>query len=158
MLTQSKLKEVLNYDPLTGLFTWMISPRSMTRIGDAAGCASRGYIVIGVLGVQYLSHRLAFLYMNGRWPSEIDHINGIKADNRWLNLREATRTTNMQNRRGPNKNNKVGFLGVSKDKSNFQAQIKTDGIARHLGNYKTPELAHEAYIEAKRKLHPFGTI
>ena len=92
MITQSELKELLNYDPATGVFTWLVS-RGRVKASSVAGHVhSRGYIVIMVDGRRHLAHRLAFVYMTGTFPDDqVDHINEIKADNRWINLREATR-------------------------------------------------------------------
>ncbi len=93
MLTQAELKAVLHYDPETGIFT---------RYGHNK-CGSKtyqGYIGIGIKRKTYYAHRLAWLYMTGVWPSkEIDHKNRIRDDNRWVNLREATRSMQSRNRR-----------------------------------------------------------
>src|ERR1700730_6426271 len=101
MLTQERLKELLSYDPETGIFRWIAksSPFSNILIGDIAGSPlAHGYLQIKIDGEQYLQHRLAFLYMLGRLPKgEGEHANLDKADNRWCNLREATRSLNHGN-------------------------------------------------------------
>lgn len=90
-ITQSQLKELFHYSPGTGQFYRKTSTNSCARIGDKAGSVRSGYIVIGICGKSYLAHRLAFLYMQGEMPPEqVDHINHIRDDNRWLNLREAS--------------------------------------------------------------------
>ena len=97
--------------------------------------------------------------MRGTWPNlQIDHINGVKDDCRWSNLREVDGFLNMQNQRRPMRDNKVGFLGVVRTGRRFRASIGAGGKHRGLGTFDTPELAHAAYIAAKRKLHPGGTL
>lgn len=98
-LTQSELKLLLNYCPITGTFTWMKRSNSHVDAGSVAGTLRPdGYINIGVKGKRYQAHRLAFLYMLGEFPSyDVDHINKVKNDNAWINLRPATRSENMQN-------------------------------------------------------------
>src|SRR5690349_15052213 len=98
-LTQQYLKEILHYDPETGVFIWYTS-RGHCKAGNVAGSLNLGYILIGICNFKYQAHRLAWLYMTGEWPTfEIDHKNGVSSDNRWENLREATRIINGQNRR-----------------------------------------------------------
>jgi hypothetical protein len=97
--------------------------------------------------------------MTGRWPQfEIDHRNGIHDDNRWENLRDGTKSYNLQNQRKAHRNNKIGLLGVGKKRDGFQARIHLNGKTRYLGSFPTPELAYAAYLEAKRELHPGCTI
>ena len=100
ILTQACLKELLHYDPETGVFTWKVQ-RSRVKAGTIAGHKNaNGYIVIYVLNRPYKAHRLAWLYANGYFPPEdIDHINGAKADNRIQNLREASRKVNSRNQK-----------------------------------------------------------
>jgi hypothetical protein len=120
-----------------------------------------GYVVIGAMKNQFYAHRLAWFYMTGRWPKEqIDHINGNRADNRFCNLREASDGYNKQNRRAAQADNKCGFLGVhwNKQARAWQAELKTKGRKTYLGRFKTPEEAHEAYIDGKRRLHLFNTL
>lgn len=162
MLTQATLKEVLHYNPITGLLTWKVS-RGKAKAGNIAGVLDikNGYIKISVYGKSYSAHRLAFLYIHGKFnKNEIDHINGIKNDNRLENLREVSHAENQQNRRKPNSINKTGYLGVSlyKKSNQFRAFICVNKINRHLGIFDTPEQAHEAYLNAKRKLHEGCTI
>lgn len=98
MLTQEELKQKLIYDPETGIFTWIPRPRSFRRNYVAGGQMLNGYITIGV-GKPYLAHRLAFLYMTGQFPTnQVDHINRIRNDNRWCNLRDATSSENSFNK------------------------------------------------------------
>lgn len=147
----------LSYDPETGLFTWLKRPR-MTRTakeGDRAGSiSSSGYVVITICGVKYMAHRLAWFVTYGAWPAEqIDHINGVRNDNRIANLRDVSHTVNVQNRRTGGRNSKTGLLGVSPSKKGYAATISANGKQKFLGRFKTPEEASAVYIEAKRRLH-----
>lgn len=128
--------------------------------GDVAGCrTSRGYSVLAVDGVLYRAHRLAWFYVTGAWPQgEVDHINGQRADNRFLNLRVVTGAINSQNRRRANGNSRTGLLGVYPHKTGFQARIMVSGSRRHLGTFQTAEAAHAAYLAAKRQVHPGNTL
>src|SRR3972149_955610 len=97
--------------------------------------------------------------MMGEFPKgDIDHINGDRADNRIGNLRATSRSENMQNLKEAHKDNCTGHLGVFKKRHRFGAQIMVDGVKHKLGIYDTPQEAHEAYLEAKRKLHPAGVL
>jgi hypothetical protein len=159
IITAERLRELLNYDPSTGLFTWLVS-RGPAKIGGIAGCMDgEWYIVIGVDVRQYRAHRLAWLYMTGEWPIyEIDHKNTIQYDNRFDNLRQATRSQNKQNMRRAMSCNRCGLLGVSDSNGRCHVQICVAVKRRSLGYYDTPELAHAAYLAAKAILHPFQTI
>lgn len=162
-LTQTRLKEILDYDPETGVFTWKVAKARRVKIGDQAGCSdSKGYLQIKIDGEKYLSHRLVWMYVHGVFPKAgLDHINGIKGDNRICNLREATNSENLQNQRKAKISNKsTGLLGSSFDKNagKFKAQIKLNGKQKHLGFFHTGLEAHNAYLTAKREVHPYGTI
>ena len=154
MITQSRLQQCLNYDPLTGIFTWKEIRRGL-RTGDKAGCTrAKGYIAIRVDDKLYFAHRLAWFYVNGVWPKHcIDHINGIPDDNRIANLRDVEVRVNQENFRKARKNNLSGFLGVTTDKNRFSAKIQVNKKSIYLGSFKTPEQAHEKYLQAKRLLH-----
>lgn len=104
----------------------------------------------------YKAHRLAWLYITGQWPiDQIDHINGIRSDNRFCNLREIDLTGNSHQRNKPPKNNKSGFIGVYLTRSGkFRAQIGYLRTNIAIGVFDTPEQAHAAYLEAKKKYHP----
>lgn len=156
-LTQGDLKKLLSYDSSTGEFTWLVK-RGGIRPGVRAGSVcTEGYIQIRINNKSHSAHRLAWLYVYGKFPeSGIDHINGKKADNAISNLREANQKENMQNA-AIYKSNKTGFIGVHFHKTNkkYQATIKAFGKQKHLGYFDTAELAFEAYKEAKQALHSF---
>ena len=155
-----RVRFVLDYNCETGVFTRKWCKRS-NLIGSVANSKDgHGYIRIKVDGVNYLAHRLAWLWMTGDWPGQhIDHIDGNPSNNRWENLRCVTHQVNLQNRRHATVSNKSGFLGVTSRGGSHMARIKrTDGKTIHLGSYGTPEQAHEAYLSAKRKLHDGCTL
>ncbi len=148
-----EIKKVFNYDPNTGHFI-----RLRSRRGDLVGkicnsCNAYGYIRIQVNGKRYLAHRLAWLYMMGIWPkNQIDHINGIKDDNRWCNLREATQSENNYNSI-KRKDNSSGYRGVTwhkKDKK-WQAQICVNKKYIFLGQFSSKEDAAKVYSVAAKK-------
>ena len=161
-LTPERLREVLTYDEATGVFRWKIRVAQRAKAGDVAGSAhSDGYRHIRVDGAMYKLHRLAWLYVYGRWPSaHIDHVNGIRDDNRLANLREADNAQNHQNKKRAQSNNASGYLGVCWHSQNrkWRAQIQAEGKKVQLGYFDTPEEAHAAYLKAKAELHPFQTI
>lgn len=150
-LTQEEVSALLTYEPETGVFRWKERPKEMFSIrecdcgiwnknnaGKVAGSkTNRGYLRIKIGGVPYLSHRLAWLLMTGAWPElEIDHINGIKTDNRWLNLRAADRIINLANM-GLYKNNRSGIHGVIwvESKARYEVSIQRFGKTHYLGRY-----------------------
>ena len=158
----ARLRELFSYDPDTGIFTRRTSGGG-AKAGSVAGHAAYdGYVYIQADGKRYSAHRLAWLFVHGRWPAEqTDHINGIRSDNRIANLREASNTENQQNRhRAPTKNVSCGLLGASWHKGGkcWQSRITMHGKKIHLGNFGTAEEAHAAYLKAKVRLHPFQTI
>lgn len=157
-LTQQELIKLMDYNPETGLFVRKVRQRNLN-----AGTVNRkhGYIDIRVLGKTYRAHRLVWFYVYGEWPLEdIDHINGIKTDNRLCNLRSVSRQQNLENLRKPTSRNTSGFLGVTKHKksSKWISQIRIFGKVKKLGYFETPDLAHQAYLVAKRQHHAGCTI
>ena len=159
-LTQAALKERLHYDPLTGLFQWLGREAGGNRIDPSiAGTESNGYWVIGIGGRSYRAHRLAFLYVTGQWPGPcVDHIDGDRLNNKWVNLRDATVHVNVQNQRRANVRNSTGLLGVTFRRKHFNAQISVDGKTLWLGKFDTKEEAHDCYVTAKRLMHEGCTI
>jgi hypothetical protein len=164
-ISYDELRKLLSYNPETGEFTWLVNRGRggfAVSAGSVAGslCES-GYVRIKVAGVFVYAHCLAWLYMTGsRPPTEVDHVDTVRSNNRWTNLRLATDAQNSQNQRNPRSDNKSGFLGVSlhRQSGKYRATIGLDGKRHSLGLYVTPQEAHQAYVSAKRKLHAFGTL
>lgn len=148
MLTQEKLKSMLRYDETTGVFTWIVKPNRRISAGSIASNSRRdGYVRIGIDGGRYLAHRLAWLYIHGRWPDGVlDHINGNPSDNKIANLRECTQTENQLNRRIC-ANNKAGRKGVlwDKAKKKWLARAQLHKKTYHLGYFNDIESADAAY-------------
>lgn len=149
-------RDRFTYDPLTGNFIYRKDIGGRKNEGDIAGSVNlgHGYIQIGItIGGKlkmFLAHRLAFLMMTGSFPiADTDHINGVKSDNRWINLRQATRQENLRNRKSWGKFMK----GVSKLGKKFRAQINIDGVQTYLGTFDTELEAHLAYCEVAEQLH-----
>ena len=162
MLTQERLRELLHYDPETGVFTWRIR-RGRAAAGRIAGSVRKrsGYVMVRVDRAPCFAHRLVWLYVYGRQPaSHIDHINGVACDNRLANLREATCAENQQNLKKARSDNKCGLLGVSWSAQHrkWKSQIHINRRQIFLGHFATPEEAHAAYLAAKAIHHPFSTL
>jgi hypothetical protein len=112
-LTAERLRELIHYDAATGNFTRLVATSRIPR-GAVAGRGTHTYYWrISVDGREYKAHRLAWLWMTGKWPLFfIDHINMDKADNRWCNLREATKAQNMVNTGRRANNSSSGFKNI----------------------------------------------
>lgn len=152
-LTQERLKDLLGYDPGTGIFTRVVKVSNFNE-GDIAGCLRPdGYLQISVDDRRYLAHRLAFLYITGSFPEkDVDHINGIRTDNKWKNIRIVDKRGNARNTKIPITNNS-GALGVcwATRESKWMASIKIDGKGRHLGYFNKFDDAVKARKEADVK-------
>lgn len=157
-LTQKYLKSILDYDPETGIFVWKIANSNRIKIGDTAGhSCSAGYLQLSIEGKHYYCHRLAWLYIYGKWPRKfIDHTNGNRCDNKINNLREANDSQNSMNQKKPIVNTS-GFKGVCFDemrkKKKYYSQIKKNQKNYFLGYFFTAEEAHEAYCKKGGELH-----
>lgn len=165
MLTQEYLKEALNYDPETGLFTWLERPLEHfttdfgwkvskgKSAGKVAGSKSKcsGYIEIRLDETLFLAHRLAFVWVTGDFPlNEVDHINGDRSDNKWANLRDVTSRENGRNKT-LRKDNKSGVQGVHwyKAYGKWQVTIRGEGGSIHLGYFSKLEDAAAARADAE---------
>lgn len=156
-LTQARLKELVHYDPETGVFTWLVWRPNGIKVGDEAGVVRKdtGYRLIKIDYRSYIASRLAWLYMTGSFPpSRVDHEDTDKLNNRWCNFRLATASQNAANSRLSQRNTS-GFKGVhyAKNRTSFKkwaAHIRVDGVLKTLGYFAKPEEAHVAYTEAAR--------
>ena len=152
MFSHAELLQHISYDPETGLFS-----RKVRRTNGKGGWLHKdGYVYIYAFGKTHAAHRLAWFYVTGEWPKlDIDHINGIKHDNRFVNLRDVETIVNSHNETRPRKNNPTGLMGVwfRKDRNKWVAAVRVRGRTFRLGSFSTPEDAHNAYLEGKRKHH-----
>lgn len=161
-LTANRLRELLDYDPATGVFTRRVTTSSRAQAGQQVGCpTARGYLRVQLDGQMHYLHRLAWLYVSGNWPANgLDHIDGNVKNNSIANLRDVDHPTNMQNLRCPRADNETGLLGVwfRKDTKRYSANIKTRAGKVSLGCFSTANEAHEAYLAAKREHHEGCTL
>jgi hypothetical protein len=154
MITQQRLKELLVYNPDTGEFTNRVQRGPRGAIGALTGSLDKdGYNIIQIGGVKYRAGRLAFLYMIGRWPVEVDHKDGVPANDWWDNLREATRSEQMANSARPI--GASGLRGVKFDlkTSTWRSRVQCGNIREWLGPFDTAKEAHEAYLAATETAH-----
>ena len=159
-LSAERLRELFQYVPETGLLTWAIGPQRGRTAGNAD---PRGYVALSIGGrknrTRVYVHQVAWALVTGHWPlHDVDHINHDKSDNRFCNLRALSRSLNQQNQIRAHANNKTGFLGVCLVNGRYRATIRAEGVNITVGHFDTPEEAHTAYVEAKRRLHPAGTL
>lgn len=150
LVTHERLRELLHYDPETGIFT-RLKTLGAGGIGKPAGCPNNaGYLRIMIDGESYLAHRLAWFYMTGAWPiEEIDHQNSTPLDNRWLNLREASRRDNNVNRRIAKRKLPKGVYAHG---ARFVAKISHEHKPIHLGVFDTAKAAGEAFARKAAEL------
>jgi len=155
-LTQERLKELLSYDPETGVFTWLIK-RGSTPEGSIAGNKhASGYVYIGHKKKLFAAHRLAWFYVHGVWPVIIDHRDRVRSNNRLSNLRNVKSDQENMENLGKRVTNTTGFMGVTRSgllAKPFKAQIVRRGQHHHLGVFVTAEEASTAYEEARVRLN-----
>lgn len=153
MITQLRLKELLHYNPDTGIFTWLVDRGRLAKKGSSAGTDNQdGYTRMAIDGKRQYAHRLAFLYMEGTMPQEADHIDRVRSNNSWGNVRRTTRSRNMLNT-NLYPSNKSGMRGVSAHKEGgFVANITVDKKRKYLGKFKTKEEAIQARLDAEKEL------
>lgn len=157
-LTVERLKKSLDYDPETGVFTRLSTTNFNPKVvahQRAGSLAPAGYRYVRIGKQRYAEHRLAWFYMKGVWPQEdVDHVNGVKDDNRFANLREATRSQNMANTK-VQKNSTTGVKGVHFDKVNqrWVAHMRVDKRMKNLGRFDTVEEAIAVRAAAFEKVY-----
>lgn len=166
-LTQERLKEVLHYNPETGIFTRRIRTSNSVHVGDVAGtikrCAGKRYISIRVNSKKHSAHRLAVLYMTGKFPDDqVDHDDGNGLNNKWLNLNEVTGLQNSKNQR-KRSTNTTGCMGVCwvKQEEAWRSRINVNNVSSYLGYFTDFFEACCARKSAENKygFHPnHGTI
>ena len=151
MITHGRLLELLLYDPETGEF----HRKNTSKI---AGCVktTRGYtrLIISLDNKQYKAHRLAWFYMTGEWPTNIDHVDMDTLNNQWSNLREANKSQNGHNR-GPQANNTSGYKNITfhKPTQKWQVKFQVDGHNKSFGLYENIELANLVACEVRDSIH-----
>jgi len=153
MLTRERACELLAYNPDTGVLSWKVTRGSRAQCGSAAGASdARGYLCVGIDGVDYKVHRVAWLIQYGQWPDIIDHINGVPSDNRACNLRSGSQANNAKNS-APHSDAAAPYKGIYRANDKWAAGIFSDGVKHYLGVFDTAEEAHAAYCGAARVLH-----
>lgn len=150
-ISHERLKSLIEYDPETGQWKWLIARRGVAAGSIPNNISTGGRRRISIDRVSYLSSRLAWFYMTGNWPTDdIDHHNRIRDDDRWENLRLATRSQNLANRR----KRRSGLKGVTfykrHRKKPWSACISDKGKRIHLGYYESEVEAHQVYLEAAK--------
>lgn len=134
-LTQARLKRLLSYNETTGVFTWLQPTSNRVKAGAVAGSVrAHGYVYIVIDSKQYPAHRLAFLYMLGYMPNIVDHIDCIRANNAWANLRSLSHAGNIR-RQATHAGNTSGYKNVSWSKisNKWLVQISVKGQRIHGG-------------------------
>jgi hypothetical protein len=158
VITKDTVLSALDYDANTGKFFWLGGKGRKKKGGEAGFLNPAGYRVIGVCGQKVLAHRLVWLVETGSFPAmELDHINRVRNDNRFVNLRQATREQNMRNR-GVCKNNKLSMKGVARHQNKYRARIMHCGQIIDLGTFNTAREAAIAYTAAERVCEVFCQI
>lgn len=158
-MNHQELLEVLDYCPATGMFTWKKKTSVRTSIGMPANhIRSNGYVYISIKYTRHLAHRLAFMFMTGNFPAhQVDHINGVRNDNSWGNLREVTCKENNKNI-AKSLRNKSGVTGVFwyAPGKKWQAHITINRKKTHLGYYKDFDeaVAVRKAAEHSHNFHP----
>jgi hypothetical protein len=158
-MKESKIQKYLRYEPTTGDLWWTEEAPVKVANKKANAKDPLGYICLKVNGRMFKGHRLAWLLVHGEFPKgHIDHINGNPSDNRIENLRDVSRSINMQNERKARTHNLTGLLGVSPNGSGWRSEIRIAGKKKNLGTFSTSQQAHKAYVSAKRQYHEGCTI
>lgn len=157
---QEKLRRELHYDPETGQFS-RACDGPVKKAGETVGSFNKrlGYVTVNWQGKNQYAHRLAWLHVHGEAPPTVDHINGIRSDNRIANLRAARQSENLQNQEDkPIGRNNLRGSSYDKRTGRYFSYIGHKGKTVHLGRFGTEKEAHDAYLAAKAKLHTFNPI
>lgn len=158
-VTRERALQLLDYNQQTG--TLIRKPRAGCKVPKLISAkTANGYLQLMLDGRMYYAHRVIWLMQTGAFPvGVIDHLNGVRDDNRWSNLRDVAQITNAQNLYDAHARNRCGMLGVETHHTGrFAARIMRDGAKQWLGLFDTPEQAHAAYLAAKRQVHPDAGI
>jgi hypothetical protein len=154
MITQARLKELFDYDPITGWLTNRISRNSRAWAGERAGTENeRGYRQLYIGGIKYYEHRVIWLFVYGNLPDEIDHKDGRRNSNVLDNLREATRQQNCYNTDRELGVSALRGASFDSERSMWRSMIQVDGQSVFLGRFKTAEEAHRAYLLVAEHAH-----
>lgn len=159
-ITAEQVRELFNYDPETGALTLTDYAKSARHL-FAEYRDQQGMLKTRIGFDQYVTHRLIWLWVHGEWPPfDLQHQNGLRDDNRRVNLVERDRSLEQLNRKGPSPRGRSGFLGVSRDSTHqkFVANITVNGKRHFLGSFADPAEAHQVYLKAKRDLHAGCTL
>lgn len=151
----AEVRRLLDYSPSTGIFVWKEKRCAQMPAGSVAGGKGKnGYALLRFRGKTTSAHRLAWLHFYGEWPKQdIDHINGVRNDNRITNLRDVSRAVNLQNSTTARRGKTAGLRGVSLRHGRLEATIKTCGKTTYLGSFVSADDAHSAYLAARRIYH-----
>lgn len=154
MLTHQHLLSILSYSKESGDFVWLIR-HGRAHPGKIAGTLrDDGYVVVIIDKKQYRAHRLAWFYVHGVWPKgRLDHEDNFQSNNRWSNIRPASHSQNMANRK-LNTNSGTGYKGVSQRGRRYRAYVNKDGRRHYLGGYATAEEA--AMVAAAKAVEVHG--
>ena len=150
-----RLRELFDLDRETGVLTRKVRTSYRIKVGDVAGSLNHhGYLMVRVDGKRLGAHRVVFALANGYWPEQVDHVNGVRTDNRPANLRAATREENQHNARRP-VTNKSGVKGVSLDKASgkWRAYCWVNNRQHSIGYFTAIEAAAAAVRAARERLH-----
>ncbi len=159
LISPEEVAALLRYDPESGRLRWLDGRKDALSSGSAGCLDKRGYVRIRIRRVDFMAHRVAWALHTGAWPSgSIDHINGIRADNRIANLRDVSHKTNCQNRRTSSRPGRLLGAHFNAYSGRWTANIGVDYKYKNLGYFDTEQEAHEAYVAAKRRLHDGCTI
>ena len=160
---EKALRKQVSYDPKTGVLTRIAKPpKSKAPLGPIKGSKkAEGHLKVAINGVERYFHQIAWFLYYGYWAEGIiDHIDTDPTNNRIKNLRQVTKHGNLLNRRKANKTNSSGLLGAHwiTEKQKYHSSIWMNGKKTTLGYFNTAQEAHEAYVAAKRLLHPTNTL